>query len=292
MFRCLQVASSTVMSTDDGAGPGDQSAALPAVAVVIPCFNSGSLVREAVDSALAQTHPAVEVIVVDDGSKDRGTLEALERLPGRVRLIRQHNAGPAAARNAAIASTDAAFVLPLDADDRLGARAAELGARHLGADPEVGIVAGAMALIGDARGLRACAYDGPESMLRHTTIPNISAFRRDDWAAVGGYPESIRRGEDWAFWMRILRLGRRVAVVPEVFYEYRVSAAQSSSQVDPVASTAGSNLVLDENRDLYRQHPDVVIDELLATRAMLAQFRKTYGRQERMRDALRRRLRR
>lgn len=265
---------------------------MPAVAVVIPCFNSGSLVRDAVDSALAQTHAAVEVIVVDDGSRDRGTREALERLPQQVRLITQQNAGPAAARNTAIASTDAAFVLPLDADDRLGRRAAELGARHLSADPEVGIVAGAMSLIGDARGQQECTYTGPESMLRQTAIPNISAFRRDDWAAVGGYPESVRRGEDWAFWMRILGLGRRVVVVPDVFYEYRVSAAQSSRQVDPVASAAGSNFVLDENRELYRQHPDVVIDELLTTRAMLAQFRKTYGRQERVRDALRRRLRR
>lgn len=278
------------MSTDDGTGLADQSADLPAVAVVIPCFNSGSFIREAVDSALAQSHPALEVVVVDDGSTDRGTLEALEKLPERVRLIVQKNAGPAAARNTAIASTDAPFVLPLDADDRLGTRAAELGAQHLSSDPEVGIVAGAMTLVGDAHGYQPCAYTGPESMLGQTTIPNISAFRRDDWAEVGGYPESIRRGEDWAFWMRILRLGRRVTVVPEVFYEYRISAAQSSSRVDPVASTAGSNLVLEENRDLYRQHPDVVIDELLAARAMLAQFRRTYGRQERMRDALRRRL--
>lgn len=285
------MASSTAMSTDDGAAPEDQPT-LPAVAVVIPCFNSGPFLTDAVDSALAQSHPALEVIVVDDGSQDRRTLEALEALPEQVRLITQANAGPAAARNTAIASAGAPFVLPLDADDRLGPRAAEVSARHLSADPGVGIVAGAMALIGDARGHQECAYTGPESMLLRTTIPNISAFRRDDWAAVGGYPESIRRGEDWAFWMRILRLGRRVAVVPEVFYEYRVSAAQTSNQVDPVASAAGSNLVLDENRDLYAQHPDVVIDELLAARTMLAQFRKTYGMQERMRDLLRRRLRR
>ena len=280
------------MTHDDDAGPVDPAADLPTVAVIVPCYNSGAFLLEAVDSALAQTYPSVEIIVVDDGSKDRATLHVLDEIGDRVHVLRQANAGPAAARNTAIAATDAAFVLPLDADDRLGARAAELGAHHLLADANVGIVAGAMALIGDAHGRRACAYTGPQSMLRHTTIPNISAFRRDDWAAVGGYPESIRRGEDWAFWMRILRLGRQVAVVGEVFYEYRVSATQSSSRIDPVASAAGSNLVLDENRELYGEHPEVLIDELLAARAMLAQFRRTYRRQERMRDALRRRLRR
>jgi glycosyltransferase involved in cell wall biosynthesis len=280
------------MTNDDDVGPADLAAALPTLAIVVPCYDSGPLVLDAVDSARAQTYPSIEITVVDDGSRDRATLRALERLPVGVRLIRQSNAGPSAARNAAIAATDAEFVLPLDADDRLRPRAAELGAHHLRVDPDVGVVAGAMALIGDARGEHACAYSGPESMLRHTTIPNISAFRRADWLAVGGYPESVRRGEDWAFWMRILRLGRRVVVVPEVFYEYRISDDQTSGRVEPIAIAAGANLVLDENRDLYAQHPGIVIDELIATRAMLAQFRRTYGWQERTRAVLRRRLRR
>lgn len=262
------------------------------VTVVVPCHNSGSLLREAVLSARGQTHPDVEVIVVDDGSTDKETLEVLADIAGPgVRVISQANAGPGAARNTAIAAATTPFILPLDADDRLAPRAAELGARHLAADPDAGIVAGTMVLIGVASGRKECTYSGIESMLHGTTIPNISMFRRQDWQTVGGYPEEIRRGEDWAFWLRLLALGRGVSVVPDDFYEYRVSDLQSTARVDPLASAVGSNFVLDENRELFARHPDVIIEDLLATRLMLAQFRTTYGRQERVR-AWARRLRR
>lgn len=261
--------------------------------VVVPCHNGGAFLREAVLSARGQTHPHVEVIVVDDGSTDKQTLAVLAEIAGPgVRVVRQDNAGPGAARNTAISAATTPFILPLDADDRLAPRAAELGARHLVADPEVGVVAGAMRLIGASTGRQECAYSGPESMLRGTTIPNISMFRRKDWEAAGGYPESIRRGEDWAFWMRLLALGRKVCVVPDDFYEYRVSSAQATARVDPVASAAGANFVLDENREFFGRHPNVLIDDLLATRMLLAQFRKTYGRQERVRASVRRLLRR
>lgn len=280
------------MSTDDGAGPAGQSAALRTVAIVVPCYESGPTLVEAIDSALAQTYPSVEVTVVDDGSRDRETLRVLDELDPRVRVIRQENAGPAAARNTAIASTDAEFVLPLDADDRLAPRAAEIGARHLTDDADAGIVSGSVRLFGDQEGIRRCEFTGIDSMLLGTKIPMCSTFRRRDWAEVGGYPTEIHRGEDWAFWMRILRLGRSVTVVEDVCYEYRIWGRQESALVDPVASAEGSNFVMLENRDLYAQHADWLIDELAGQRLMLAQFRKTYGRQERLRDSLRRRLRR
>jgi glycosyltransferase involved in cell wall biosynthesis len=265
---------------------------LPAVTVVVPCHNSGPLLREAVLSARQQTHPNVEVIVVDDGSTDKETLEALESVAGPgVRVMRQDNAGPGAARNTAIDAATTPFVLPLDADDRLAPRAAELGARHLAADPEVGMVAGAVRLFGEQDAVRPCTFTGIDSMIHGNTIP-ISTFRRDDWETVGGYPTEIHRGEDWAFWMRLLRLGRKVAIVDEVCYEYRIWPRQESALNDPVASAEGSNFVMLENREAYAAHLDWVMEELAEQRLMLARFRKTYGRQERFRDAVRRRVRR
>lgn len=283
------------MTSADASPPAaaDREEPLPPVTVVVPCYNGGSFLREAVRSAREQTHPHVDVIVVDDGSTDKETLVVLAEIAGPgVRVIRQDNAGPGAARNTAIAAATSPYILPLDADDRLAPRAAEVGARHLAADPEVGIVAGAMRLIGAATGRKECAFAGIESMLRGTTIPNISMFRRQDWEGVGGYPESIRRGEDWAFWMRLLAMGRKVSVVPDDFYEYRVSGAQATARVDPVASAAGWNFVLDENRELFARYPEIVIDDLLEVRMLLARFRKTYGRQERARAWARRLLRR
>lgn len=90
----------------------------PLVSIVIPCFNAERYVAEAVESALAQTHPRTEVIVVDDGSTD-ATTDVLRRFAGRVRRERQANAGPAAARNRGLALARGEFVQFLDADDLL-----------------------------------------------------------------------------------------------------------------------------------------------------------------------------
>lgn len=278
-------------AADDVAVPDDLKG-LPPVTVVVPCHDTGPVLREAIASALAQTHPHVEVIVVDDGSTDRATREVLAEVVGpRVRVIRQDNAGPGAARNTAIAAATTPFILPLDADDRLAPRAAELGARHLAADADVGMVAGSVRLFGAQDEVRPCGFTGIDSMVRSNTIP-ISTFRRADWEAVGGYPTEIHRGEDWAFWMRLLRLGRTVAIVDEVCYEYRIWSEQESALNDPVASALGSNFVMLENPDVYAAHLDWVIEQLAEQRLMLARFRKTYAWQERLRDVLRRRLRR
>jgi glycosyltransferase involved in cell wall biosynthesis len=86
------------------------------IAVVIPTYNRGSLVGTAIDSVLAQSHQAAEVIVVDDGSTDNTEAE-VARFAGKVRYVRQANAGASEARNRGVASTTAEWVAFLDSDD-------------------------------------------------------------------------------------------------------------------------------------------------------------------------------
>lgn len=87
------------------------------VSVVIPTYNRADLVCAAIDSALAQTHPAIEIIVVDDGSTDH-TPARLAAYGDRIRVVRQSNAGVCAARNAGFAAAYGGFVALLDSDDR------------------------------------------------------------------------------------------------------------------------------------------------------------------------------
>jgi|GEM_PF-252387 glycosyltransferase involved in cell wall biosynthesis len=90
----------------------------PKVSIVIPCYNYGRYVHFAVDSALAQTYPHVEIIVVDDGSTD-DTPRVLERYAGRIVRIRQDNGGHVAAVNRGYAAATGDLILFLDADDVL-----------------------------------------------------------------------------------------------------------------------------------------------------------------------------
>jgi glycosyltransferase involved in cell wall biosynthesis len=89
---------------------------LPKVSVIIPTFERGWCLREAVDSALAQEFANFELIVVDDGSTD-GTAELLEAYRPKVRLLRQENRGVSAARNRGIAAARGELIAFLDSDD-------------------------------------------------------------------------------------------------------------------------------------------------------------------------------
>lgn len=88
----------------------------PLVSIVIPTFNREGIVNRAIDSALAQSYPSAEVIVVDDGSTD-GTLRMLGKYDGRISVICQENCGPSAARNAGASAAKGEFLAFLDSDD-------------------------------------------------------------------------------------------------------------------------------------------------------------------------------
>ncbi len=109
----------------------------PLVSVVIPVFNCQAYIAEAVESALSQDYPCIEVIVVNDGSTD-GTLSELRRFGDRIRVIDQVNSGPPRARNAGMAAANGEYIAFLDADDiwlqgKLWAQVS-----HLESNPDVG----------------------------------------------------------------------------------------------------------------------------------------------------------
>ncbi len=191
------------------------------VTVVIPCFNHGEYVGEAVASVLGQEGETPRIIVVDDGSTDEGTLAALEHLPDGVEVLHQANAGPAAARNAGIEATDSPYLLMLDADDRLPAGAlAELRAA-LDADPEAGYAYGVMHFFGDWSGeVRLPPYD-PYRLLYRGVVGWIGLVRREAWEAAGRFDPDLQGFEDWDFTLGALGAGWRGTRLDLVVLDYR-----------------------------------------------------------------------
>ena len=188
----------------------------PVAAIVIPCFNHGEYLAEAIESALAQT-VRVEVVVVDDGSTDDSSAIAL-RYP--VTLIRQSNKGLPAARNAGIRMTSAPHVLPLDADDVLDPDCVE----RLLAASTTGIVRSAAMLFGDVATRQW--LPGGDLTLAGLMSANAAAscclFPRSAWEKVGGYDESMRDGyEDWDMWVRMMAAGVLLVTAEGVCWHYR-----------------------------------------------------------------------
>ncbi|MDQ6749404.1 MAG: glycosyltransferase [Actinomycetota bacterium] len=191
------------------------------ITVVVACFNYGSYLAEAVDSALGQAGGPPRVVVVDDGSDDRATIEALQRLPDAVELVRQPNQGVCAARNAGLARASTPYALVLDADDRLPPGALRMLRTPLDEDPHLGFSYGLMRFFGDWDGvLRFPPYDPYRLLYRHTI--GLSALVRSEVVRdTGGFDPAFEQFEDWELWVNALGHGWRGRQVDEVTLEYR-----------------------------------------------------------------------
>lgn len=191
------------------------------VSVVIPCFNSGATIRQAVASVHAQTWRTVEIIVVDDGSTDPITIAILDALAD-IRLVRQQNAGLPAARNAGFRAASGAYYLPLDADDWLEPDAIERLVNGLRKDPSAGFACSYTQLEGEAKGTLIKSFNFFEQLFLNQ-IPYCLLLPRSVVDSVGGYDESMRDGyEDWEFNICLGAHGYYAHVVPLPLLHYRV----------------------------------------------------------------------
>jgi glycosyltransferase involved in cell wall biosynthesis len=193
--------------------------------VVITCFNYGDYLGEAVASARDQAR----VLVVDDGSTDPVTTTALDALPGDVELLRQDNAGAAAARNAGLEASTTPYVLCLDADDRLTATAIATLRAPLANNPGLGFSYGWMRFFGEWDWTwQLPAYDPYKLLYRHQ-IGLSALMRREVYEATGGFDASFAEFEDWELWLNALEHDFRGERVPVVTLEYRKHGANKQA---------------------------------------------------------------
>lgn len=182
--------------------------AAPLVSIIIPNYNYAPYLGEAIDSALAQTHQPVEVIVVDDGSTD-ASRSVIQRYGDAIQAVFQSNAGVSSARNAAIARARGAYVLFLDSDDVLlpGACATLLNA--FSERPECGVIFGQAQRV-DAQGIlfgihaNESRYFGRHDFLwgNPMLVPAEALVARKVLDEIGGFNPAFLQGEDYDFWIR------------------------------------------------------------------------------------------
>jgi glycosyltransferase involved in cell wall biosynthesis len=198
------------------------SSATPRVSVMIPAFDAESYLGEALDSVFAQSLPAFEVIVVDDGSRDR-TVEVARSYGERIRLISQERGGNGAARNAAVAVASGDFYAFLDADDRFRPDKLERQMQALDTDPELDMVFGQVQeFISPELPEEVKAKIRPPAAPQPWAAPNLMLIRRAAFDRVGRFATHLRVGVTVDWYARATEVPLRSLVLPEVVLERRL----------------------------------------------------------------------
>lgn len=207
---------------------------IPLVSVVIPCYQQARLLPEAIESALNQTHPRVEVVVVNDGSTDQ-TEAVVRRYGDRVLYLPQINRGTAAARNAGCRAASGDYVQFLDADDTIRPRKLARQVEVLEGSPHLGVCYAGYEKIDLSTGTRLPAprvcleADALHDILCNwetaLSIPiHVALFRRSVWDGGAPFDETLRAREDWVMWVGLIARGIRMAYLDETLAEYRIHA--------------------------------------------------------------------
>lgn len=250
------------------------------VGVIIPAYEAASTLDETLRSVRAQTYRHLDIIVVDDGSRDSTGAVALRHaeLDPRVRLIRQENAGVAAARNAGVAATTAEFIAPIDADDVWAPDKIERQVELMRANPRATLCYSWFACIDKQSRIigfgarHTVEGDALREMCRTNLVGNGSGamMRRDAAIEAGLYDPTLRaRGgqgcEDYKLYLALAAAGDVVAV-KDFLTGYRITPHNMSSDT---AQMCRSHLfVLDE---FAAAHPHLIA-ELNAGRRVFAHW--------------------
>jgi glycosyltransferase involved in cell wall biosynthesis len=192
------------------------------VSVVIPCYNQGSYVEDAIESVRSQTYGNIELVVVDDGSTDPYTRLVLSSLKD-IKVIVQKNAGLSAARNTGIKSAQGALICCLDADDRLAPDYIKKCVSRIRKN-KLDICGTYLKTFGDVWANIRMPWLKPtlNNIMEKNSFIAASVFTRSVWERVGGYDEAMKDGyEDWDFWIRALSKGAKGENVPEYLFYYR-----------------------------------------------------------------------
>lgn len=213
------------------------SAVPPLVSIIIPSYNSADYLAAAIESALAQTYPAVEVIVVNDGSRDN-TAAVVQPYLNRLIYIEQENRGLSGARNAGFRASRGELVSFLDADDLLLPEKVEKQVRAFTNEPDLDVVICGYKDVDNSLKLirtveKRWQRDALDHLLNHVVFPAMTPLiKRQVLDPAGPFPEDIdtfESQEDWQLWLDLALRGKIFSSVNEPLCLYRHRPGSISS---------------------------------------------------------------
>lgn len=242
----------------------------PVVSVIVPCYNHGKYLSEALLSIKNQTFNDWECIIVNDGSMDNTEEISINwvKSDNRFKYINQHNGGLSNARNEGIKKANGVYILTLDADDKFEATFIEKAVGILNDSKEIGIVSCWGIRFNNEKfyGLfKPIAYDLKDFLFHNAISCGSALFRKICWSEVFGYDEQMRKGyEDWEFYIRIAKKGWYAKIIEEPLFYYRQHT--NSMRVNALKSYDKEikKYIFNKHKELYTENFELTIDYLLS----------------------------
>lgn len=235
------------------------------VSVIIPCFNDAQYIEQSVNSALNQTYPNKEVIVVDDGSNVE-TKAVLRKLESKLtKLITQENQGQSAARNVGIKEAKGNYILVLDSDDFFEGTFCEKAVAFFLENKEVKIVTCYANRISENS--KTDVFKPQGGQIKNFLLNNCSMgsaiFKKEDWEVCGGYDDGMRKGfEDWEFYIRLMKDGGSAYVIPEPLFNYRLRTDSTTAKANKIKYELLKYIYF-KHQNLYKANYELFIIHLL-----------------------------
>jgi glycosyltransferase involved in cell wall biosynthesis len=228
----------------------------PKISVIIPCFNYGRFIEDAVHSVLAQTFKDYETIIVDDGSTDPYTKEVLNKIEKKypeITIIHQNNGHLSNARNTGIKASRGEFYVSLDADDTIETTMLDKCYEVIQKDPKLGYVYTHMHYFG----FEDFVWEYPEynfyDLLWVNQLHGSALVRRQAWKEIGGYDEAMKDGcEDWEFWIRLGKHSWFGKLLPEPLFNYRKHGESMVSKTE-LKYNEILQYIRNKHKDLYEK---------------------------------------
>lgn len=208
---------------------------IPDVSVIVPCYKQAEFLDECISSVLEQTFQNWECIIIDDGSPDNTyeTAKKWTEKDTRIKYYKKNNGGLCSARNYGISLARGKYVLPLDADDKIGKRYMELALPYFKINDNIKIVYCKAELFGEMKG----EWHLPKYSLKRILIGNIifcsAFFPKIEWERIGGYDINMTEGlEDWEFWINMMKEGGEVVKLDTIQFYYRKKKESMITEIE------------------------------------------------------------
>lgn len=244
------------------------------VSIIIPCYNQGKYVSDAINSALKQTYKNTEIVCINDGSTDnsRKIIKSFADKYNNILFIDEpQNKGVISARNTAILASNGEYILPLDADDTIEPSYVEKAVKILDTEPNIGIVYCKVKLFGSINKNADLMNFDKSNFLYQNCIHNTAMYRKKDFIEVGMYNDNMKYGaEDYDLWLSLIEHGFDVYLIDEILFNYRqykdVSRTKTSKQnIDNVYKSLITNhkkLYFNDKQFIDKILPSIICPDL------------------------------